>query len=196
MGIKSNIEKKLFLCHYVNVLACAHTNGTVSSNKPMKRDVYKVSRFGCNCHCRSLAKLGEGEGKMLQPEICPLDVVVSCSKSLYMHTVNVRPLSLCRRQRPSREGTRRGGGQPGGEAGGVRQRGRRQKDGHGHPPGGGQALRLLHQVRRRLPHLRLRPGEDFVRRPWRLDEGKKKSKKKKNAAHVETLKSLVEDPDL
>ena len=73
---------------------------------------------------------------------------------------------LCRRQRPDGEGARGGGGQPGGETGRVRQGGRRQAHRHGHPPGGGQTLRVLHQVWRRLPHLRLRPGENLVK-TWR-----------------------------
>lgn len=76
--------------------------------------------------------------------------------------LTVCSLSPCRRHCPSGEGTWRGGGQPGGQTGGVRQRGRRETNRHGHPPGGGKALGLLYKVWRWLPHLRLWPGQNVI----------------------------------
>ena len=90
--------------------------------------------------------------------------------------VNIHHVFVCRRQCGGGAGARRGGRQSGGQTGGVRQRGRREEVGDGDPPGGGQALRLLHQVRWRLPHLRLRPGQDVLRPgdlvPQRLNESR------------------------
>lgn len=71
-------------------------------------------------------------------------------------------LHIFRRFSPGRARARRGGGQPRRQASGVRQRGWLQTDWHGHTPGGGQALRLFHQVRWRLSHLRVRLGENVI----------------------------------